>query len=66
MGPLIRTCAVFALVAITGCQTTKGSFCQISDPIRLSAETVDRMSDQEVAAVLAHNEKQAKLCGVKP
>lgn len=66
MGPLIRTCAVFALVAIAGCQTPRGSFCQVSSPIRLSAETVDRMSDAEVAAVLAHNEKLQKLCRVKP
>lgn len=53
-------------VLLAGCTTTKGSFCQISSPIRLSGETVDHLSDAEVAAILAHNEKGAALCRWKP
>ena len=53
-------------IALAGCTTTKGSFCQISDPIRPSQATIDVMLDAEVAAVLAHNEKLTRLCGVKP
>jgi Zn-dependent protease with chaperone function len=55
-----------AALALAACQTTSGSFCQVSSPIRLSAETVDHLSDQEVAAILAHNEKGAALCRWKP
>ncbi len=54
------------LIAVAGCQTTKGTFCQISSPIRLSSEAVDALSDSEVNTILAHNEKGAKLCGWKP
>ncbi len=54
------------LIAAAGCQTTKGTFCQISSPIRLSSEAVDALSDSEVNAILAHNEKGEKLCGWKP
>lgn len=54
-----------ALLALAGCQTS-GSFCQISSPIRLSPEAIAAMSDGEVAATLAHNEKGAALCGWRP
>lgn len=54
-----------ALLALAACTTTKGSFCQISSPIRLSSQVVDALSDAEVAAVLSHNEKGAALCGWK-
>lgn len=66
MGALIRASAVCAFFALTACTTTKGSFCQISNPIRLSGETVGHLSDAEAASILAHNEKGAALCGWKP
>lgn len=53
------------LLALAGCQTS-GSFCQISNPIRLSADAIAALSDAEVNAALAHNLKGAKLCGWKP
>ena len=62
---MVKILALAALVALAGCTTTKGSFCQISSPIRLSVETIDHLSDEEVAALLAHNEKGRKLCGWK-
>lgn len=55
-----------AILAISACQTTRGSYCDITKPIRLSDAAVDALSDAEVARVLSHNEKLATLCGVKP
>lgn len=58
---------LIALSIVTGCSvTTKGSFCQISSPIRLSDKAVDALSDAEVANILARNETGAKLCGWTP
>lgn len=54
------------LAGATGCQTTSGSFCAIADPIRLSPQSVDALTDREVADILALNEKGAKLCGWAP
>ncbi len=53
-------------IALAGCTTTKGSFCQISDPIRPSQATIEALTDAEVAAILAHNEKGRALCSWKP
>ena len=55
-----------ALLLLTACTTVKGSFCAISSPIRLSGETVDRLTDAEVKDILARNEKGRKLCGWVP
>lgn len=66
MGPLTRTCAIFALIAIAGCTSPRGSFCAVSDPIRLSSQAIDAMSDDEVKDVLAHNRLGQRLCGWRP
>lgn len=58
--------AVALVLALAGCTTTKGTFCQISKPQRLSSQAVDALSDAEVAALLAHNLKGRKLCGWRP
>lgn len=63
---MVKGLILAVLIALAGCQTNGGQFCQISDPIRLSAETVDHLSDEEVAALLAHNAKGARLCGWQP
>lgn len=62
----MKPLALVLLLALASCQTTKGSFCAISSPIRLSAAAVDALTDSEVKALLAHNRKGAKLCGWKP
>ena len=54
------------LAGATGCQTTGGTFCAVADPIRLSPQSVDALTDREVAAILALNEKGAELCGWRP
>lgn len=61
-----RIAAVLALGLLTACQTTKGGFCSIAQPIRLSAAQVDQLSDAEVKALLSHNRKGQALCSWKP
>lgn len=51
---------------VTGCTTTKGTFCQIAEPVRLSDTAIDALSDAEVEKLLARNLKGAKLCGWRP
>lgn len=52
---------------LAGCQTVpKGSFCQISEPIRLSDSAIDALSDAEVKALLSHNRKGQRLCQWRP
>lgn len=55
-----------ALLALACCTTTRGSFCAINSPIRLSEKSVQNLTDDEVNQVLALNEKGAKLCGWRP
>lgn len=67
MGPLIKFLACFAIISLVACTTTpKGTFCQISDPIRLSPAAVAALSDAEVETILAHNRKLQRLCGIQP
>ncbi len=61
---MVRVIALALVLA--GCTTTAGSYCQISKPIRLSVETIDHLSDAEVAAILESNEKGRKICGWHP
>ena len=63
---MVKILALALVVALASCQTTKGSFCEISQPIRLSAQAVAALSDAEVKSLLAHNRKGQKLCGWKP
>lgn len=63
---MVKILALSMLVALAGCQTTKGSFCAIAKPVRLSHAQVDQLSDPEVRALLAHNRKGAALCGWRP
>lgn len=53
-----------AVVTLAACTTTRGSFCDIARPIRPA--NVDVLTDAEVADILAHNSKGAKLCGWRP
>ncbi|TIM14453.1 MAG: hypothetical protein E5Y67_12295 [Mesorhizobium sp.] len=63
---MVKVLTIALLIALAGCQTTKGSFCAISSPIRLSAAAVDALTDSEVKAILAHNRKGQKLCSWRP
>lgn len=62
MKTVLALCAC-APMLLTGCATTpRGSFCSVAHPIRLSAATIDAMTDDEVKQALALNEKGRKLC----
>lgn len=63
---MVKVLVLAALIALSGCQTTGGSFCTIAKPIRLSHAQVDQLSDAEVKALLAHNQRGQKLCGWHP
>jgi len=60
---MVKVLALSLLLAVAGCQTSKGTFCAIASPIRPSQETIDKLTDAEVAALLRYNEKGGKLCG---
>lgn len=63
---MVKVLAVLCLLT-AGCTTApKGTFCAIASPIRPSQQTIDNLSDTEVAALLAHNRRGGKLCGWKP
>lgn len=62
----MKALALAGLLLLTACQTTGGTFCDISKPIRLTDATIDAMTDAEVEKALAHNRKGARLCGWKP
>lgn len=59
---MVKVVFLLSMFALTACQTTGGSFCAISKPIRPSKETVAQLTDAEVAAILAHNKKGEKIC----
>lgn len=54
-----------AMLALAGCVTSGGSFCDIARPIRVTEQTIAAMTDGEVEAALAHNLKGQELCGWK-
>lgn len=61
-----KAVALAAMLMLAACQTSAGDWCDIAKPIRLSHEVIDIMSDNEVAAALAHNRKGEAMCGWKP
>ncbi len=63
---MVKIALLSALLFLAACQHTGGSFCSVAKAIRPSSETIDKLSDAEVAAILAHNRKLQKLCVVKP
>ena len=57
--------AVF-LAFLAGCKTApKGTFCALSEAQRPSQEAIEKLSDEQVAALLRHNRLGGKLCGWK-
>ncbi|MBN9249815.1 MAG: hypothetical protein J0I86_04420 [Mesorhizobium sp.] len=60
---MVKALILASLLVMAGCQSTPGSFCAVASPIRLSLPAIAAMSDSDVRAVLAHNEKGRRLCG---
>jgi hypothetical protein len=44
----MRHAILAALLALVACTTQSGSFCDISKPVRLTAASIDALSDAEV------------------
>ncbi|BCG88499.1 hypothetical protein MesoLj113c_46090 [Mesorhizobium sp. 113-3-9] len=63
---MVKGLILVGLIALAGCTSPKGSFCAISEPVRLSETAIAAMSDTEVKAALTHNRTGQKLCGWKP
>nr|WMC99354.1 hypothetical protein RAR13_11920 [Aminobacter aminovorans] len=63
---MVKALTLAALIALSACQTAKGTFCDIAKPIRLAPEQVDQLTDDQVAQLLAHNTKGQRLCGWRP
>jgi hypothetical protein len=59
--PLKLAIGALIVFGAAACTTTRGSFCQIAEPIRPA--NVDVLTDAEVSQILALNEKGRKLCG---
>lgn len=62
----MKTLLVVALLVLAGCQTTGGSFCDLEKPDRLSQSSIDALTDEEVAKMVARLRKGEKFCGWKP
>lgn len=63
---MVKILTLALVLALAACTATKGSFCAIESPIRLSSATVAALSDAEVKTILAHNRTGQTLCGWKP
>lgn len=63
MGKVI---ALFGLLLLAGCQTAKGSFCDIAPVLRPSQAEIEAMTEADRAERLAYLEKGARLCGWRP
>ena len=59
---MVKTLSLIGLLTLAGCQATGGSYCDIARPIVLSTAAIDAMDDQDVTAVLTHNETVEALC----
>ncbi len=57
---MVKTALVIAFLALSGCQHSGGSFCDIEKPNR---NPVEDMTVAEARDALAHNLKGQRLCG---
>lgn len=56
--------AALISLALLGCQTTSGNFCDVASPIRPSVQ--DGMTDGTKRQVIAHNVYGERSCGWRP
>lgn len=63
---MVKVAILLAALVLTGCQTTQGSFCEMSKPVRLTNEQIDTLTDEQVRQLLAHNRKGQSMCGWRP
>jgi len=60
---MVAKAMILALLMLTACQTSGGTFCDINSPNR---NPVEDMTPAEARTALALNLKGAELCGWKP
>lgn len=58
----MKAAVILAALALAGCTTTSGSFCQIAPHLKYSQQVYDAMSDAEAARHLAYLKTGEKLC----
>jgi hypothetical protein len=58
--------AVLIAMALAGCTTTAGDFCDVAKPMRPSQAALDAMDGQEVNDMLRHNLYGQRACGWQP
>lgn len=63
---MVKGLTLALLIALAGCTTARGSFCEIASPTRLSTQAIAALSDAEIKKILADNRKGEKLCGWRP
>ena len=61
-----KAVALAAMLALTACQSTGGSFCDLAKPIRMTPEQIDMLTDAQVADYLGHNKRGERECGWRP
>lgn len=62
----MRRLAIVALLALAGCQTASGSFCQIAPQLKYRQVVYDAMDEAEAARHLAYLKTGERLCGWRP
>lgn len=62
----MRALILASLLGLAACQTSGGSFCDVSRPHVFQPGEVNTLTDERVEELLAHNEKGTKLCNWKP
>lgn len=62
----MKTLIVIAAVALAGCTTARGSFCDIAPQLKYRQQVYDAMTDAEAARHLAYLKTGERLCGWRP
>lgn len=62
----MKFCAFLALIALAGCQTASGSFCQIAPHLKYRQQVYEAMTDAEASRHLKYLKTGERLCGWRP
>lgn len=55
-----------AVLALAGCTTARGGFCDIAPQLKYRQQVYDAMTDAEAARHLAYLRTGERLCGWRP
>jgi hypothetical protein len=59
---LMPTLILSIACATAGCASKPGSYCLLTDPIRVAEQDLTCMTDETARAILRHNELWSALC----